>query len=418
MVFLPPRHGKSELVSRYLPAWFLGKYPTKHVILTSHTDELASDFSGTARDLLAERGAADFDVALDRSTSAKHHWKLRAGGSMRAAGVGGPITGSGADLFIIDDPIKNAEQATSGTYRERLWEWWQSTASTRLEPGGRVVLMNTRWHEEDLAGRLLKEQPDRWRVISMAAIAGDDGADLLGRLPGQPLWPQRWSLTALEEIRKDKTAYWWLAMYQQRPGLYGENSWPEEYFTDIWADEWPTHFDSGTIAIDPALGKDKKKGDYTAIVFVGRANRRLYADSHLDRMPPPALVDRAIDMYVRYHPDAIGCESNGFQELLAPMFRAKTDAMGMLQFSVDPIENTGDKATRIERLTPLLSRGQLKLRAGSAHNRLLLSQLRSHPNADHDDGPDALEMATRLWKTYQMGKRFKDGLGNRLVAGA
>lgn len=415
MVFCPPRHGKSELISRYLPAWYLGTRPTENVILTSHTYDLAAEFSGTARDLLAEYGGHFGNVSMDRSTWAKDHWKLRAGGGMRAAGVGGPITGSGANLFIIDDPIKDAEQATSPAYRDRLWNWWESTASTRLEPGGRVVLMHTRWHDEDLAGRLLREQPDRWRVISLPAIAGDDGADLLGRLPGQALWPERWPLETLKQIQKDKTPYWWQAMYQQRPGLFGENSWPESYFTDIMTGEWPATFDSGAIAIDPALGKDKKRGDYSAVVFVGSHNKKLYVDSWMGRVPPPTLVEQSIGMYVRYHPNVMGCEENGFQELLGPLFRQAFDAKGLIAASVTPIISTTDKTVRIESLTPLLSRGLLRIRNGSAHNRLLLAQLRAFPNADHDDGPDALEMATRLWGQYKAGRQFNDGLGSRLV---
>jgi len=404
MVFCPPRHGKSELISKWLPAWYLGCHPDRRVILCSHTQELAADFSAEARDLLIEYGMQYFGVSVSPHARAKHKWLTTKGGGLLSAGAGGSITGRGANLLIIDDPVKNAEEALSATYRQKSKDWWESTASSRLAPGAAVVLMNTRWHDDDLSGWLLKQEPDRWRVLSLPAIASVD--DPIGRQEGEALWPQRWPLNIMEQIRKDKTPYWWEAMYQQRPGQYGEAAWPAEWFDEIWcpADKWPREFEASAIALDPALGRDKKRGDYSAIVFAGLHNKQVYVDCHLCRDAPPVLVEKALTWCAMRQPDVFACEQNGFQELVGAMLTRRAAEMGLLTFNCRAIQNTGDKISRIEEtLTGLLSRGKLKLREGSPHTRLLFDQLRAIPNGDHDDGPDGTEMAVRVLAEYVQG---------------
>lgn len=215
----PPRHGKSELISRYLPSWYLGTFPDRRVALLSYEAEFAARWGRRARDLLEEHGPQLFGARVRQDSRAAHEWELAgAAGGMTTAGVGGPITGKGADLMIVDDPVKNAEEAQSKTYREKAWDWWTSTAYTRLEPGGSVIVVMTRWHEDDLVGRILAQARgggERWDVVTLPALAEEN--DPLGRTPGEALWPSRYPRERLLEIERAVGPYVWSALYQQRP---------------------------------------------------------------------------------------------------------------------------------------------------------------------------------------------------------
>lgn len=366
-------------------------------MIASGSGDLSEEHAGFARQLIEQYGEYYFGVYVDGNKRSKAHWKIADhGGGLYASTVGGQLTGMGADLLIIDDPVKNADEALSPTYRKRNWDWWQSTASTRLEPDAVVVFMNTRWHAEDLSGMLLEHEPDRWDVLSLPAIAEED--DMLGRKPGEALWPERYPIEKLLEIQKDKTSYWFGAMYQQHPGQYGEDSWPAAYFDDIYCEEedWPKTFRMSVMAMDPAMGKDKKKGDYSANVFVGLANGKAWIDPWLGRCAPPQFIQHAVALWVKNKPTAVSCESNGFQSLVASQWRAAADAAGLL--GVDCYEHIaqGDKISRIEAaLTPLLARGMLKVRK-TIHGRKFVAQCKAIPNGEHDDGPDAAAQAMKV----------------------
>lgn len=399
MIFMPPRHGKSELVSRHFPAWYLGMFPDNRVILTSHTASLAANLGSYARDMLARFGPQHFGIQIDPKRAAKNNWEIlgRRGGLI-SAGVGGPITGEGADLLIIDDAIKNQEQAISPTHREKMWEWWQSTASTRLHPNAKIVVMFTRWHRDDLAGRLLEkslESGERWDVVRLPAIAEDD--DQLGRLPGEALWPERYDVVALEAIRKSKSSYWWASMYQQKPPTFGESAWPDHYFKGIYvnADQWPNEFQASAIAIDPSKGKNAHKGDYTAMIFAGIAGGKIWIDASLKRVPPPVLIDNAIDWWIAKRPQMLGIESVQFQELFQEMVITRALQRGVLDICVYPIDNRINKQLRIESLARWFERDVVRIKC-TPGGRELLRELQEFPNCDHDDGPDAMEMSIRL----------------------
>jgi hypothetical protein len=221
MVNMPPRHGKSEMCSHWFPAWFLGTHPERRVILTSYEADYASSWGRKVRDALEEHGAL-FGVQVSRGSSAANRWDLAGHlGGMVTAGVGGPITGRGAHLLIIDDPVKNAQEANSPTTQARNWEWYQSTAYTRLEPGGVIVCIQTRWHEADLAGMILQHATgsgERWEVLDLPAIAErDERYGEWERAAGQALWPERYDVDALNNIHRAIGDYYWLAEYQQQP---------------------------------------------------------------------------------------------------------------------------------------------------------------------------------------------------------
>ena len=195
IVSLPPRHGKSELLSHWTPVWFLANWPQKRVGLASYAAEFAETWGRRARDSVVEN-AQELGIQVRPDLNRASEWELTAGGGMMTAGVGGPFTGRGFDLLIIDDPIKNRQEANSAALRRHVWEWWRSTARTRLEPGGSIIVVMTRWHEDDLAGKLLGAAPDdggaidRWQHIRLPALAEED--DPLGREPG-PTAGDSWS---------------------------------------------------------------------------------------------------------------------------------------------------------------------------------------------------------------------------------
>ena len=233
---MPPRHGKSELTSKYFPAWYLGNFPDRRIIISSYEADFAASWGRKSRDVLEEWGSKLFGIKIRSDSSAGNRWDIENhDGGVNTAGVGGPIIGKGAHVLIIDDPVKNAEEANSKTMREKIWEWWKSTAYTRLEPGGAVILIMTRWHEDDLAGRILAEMEnggESWKEVCLPALAEEN--DPIGRVPGEALFPERYNETAIQEIQKTIGGYWFSALYQQRPspaeGKIFKRSW-FRYFT-------------------------------------------------------------------------------------------------------------------------------------------------------------------------------------------
>lgn len=388
---MPPRHGKSELCSKYLPAWAIGTFPDWRVILTSYEAQFAAQWGRKARDILEEWGPQAFGISVSKKSSAADRWDIEGHeGGMQTAGAGGPITGKGAHLLIVDDPIKNDEDAHSPVMREKIWDWWQSTAYTRLEPDGTAIVIHTRWHRDDLIGRLLKQQDEedvgrQWDVVDFPAI--DEH--------GEALWPERFSRARLQEIERAIGPYKWSCLYQQMPTLATKAEWPESYWDDIWTEKWPDKFELAAIAVDPSKGKDTKKSDYSGIVFVGLCGNRMYVDADLARRPPSQIVRDTIQFWLQNPSDGVLLETNQFQELLAPEFARQTAEMKVPPLPLATVENFVNKEVRIGRLDPYFAQRSIKLRQ-TPGCKLLLDQLREWPLAGHDDGPDALEMAIRM----------------------
>lgn len=224
---MPPRHSKSMTVTESFPAYFIGKDPDRRVICVSYSGSLARRFGRANRQKIQEFGRDVFGVQVDPVNFSAVNWGVAEHrGGMLSAGIGSSITGEGADLLIIDDPIKNRKEADSKTYREMIWAEWQNTLLTRLQPGAAVIIILTRWHEDDLVGRILEYEdpgaagrdvdPESWQVVSLPAVAEED--DPLGREEGQPLWPgygfdQQWAIRRKKEVGSRA----WNALYQQRP---------------------------------------------------------------------------------------------------------------------------------------------------------------------------------------------------------
>lgn len=419
IVQLPPRHGKSSLTSIYFPAWYLGTYPNKRVILATYGDDLATDFGRKARALMEEFGPSLFGLRVNQESRAANNWNLDGhDGGMISTGIGGPITGRGADLLVIDDYTKNAEEAISENQRSKVWDWYQSTASTRLEPEAAQVVMATRWHDDDLIGRILKgEEAHTWRVIRLPALAEDHEPDELGRKPGEALWPERWNAKELNSKRKSLDDFWWYAMYQQRPGTFGRFEWPDTYFhPGIWCPEsaWPSHFDLAVMACDPSKGKESKRGDFSAIVWAGLSGERVYVDAWVERQPATEVVEQLVDWYCTRGAASVALEVNQFQELLIDDLQQCLHRRGGLSMPIEPINNTFNKLLRIRRLGADLREDTFRF-ADTPGCRLLVQQAREFPRAQHDDAVDALDMARGELNRLLTGGGQRDAIGQTLI---
>lgn len=244
----PPRHGKSELVSHWLPTWFIEHFPYKQIILTSYGGEFAGEWGKKVRDEFTMNKYCAGQLRTD--SRAVESWMTVDGGGMKTAGVGGPITGRGADLAIIDDPHKNWEEAMSPVARERVIDWFNSTLYTRLEPNASILVIQTRWHERDLSGYLLNSHSDAWDLIRFPALA-EDADDILGRAQGEALCPERFPAERLTAIKDIVGSHVFAGLYQQRPApLMGgivKRDWFKYYTTqpartDAWTQAWDLTF--------------------------------------------------------------------------------------------------------------------------------------------------------------------------------
>lgn len=294
LITMPPRHGKSRRAARWAPLWFLSRHPDRRVMIASYSADLADDHGRWIRDAINTYGP-QIGLALHTGSKAANRFDLadpetgeRLEGGLVTAGVGGGLTGKGAHLAIVDDPIKDAADAESPTMRKRLWEWWTSVLNTRVEPGGSIIVIQTRWHEQDLAGKILEgEDADDWIRLDLPAICDSDD-DPLGRDIGQPLWPVRYGIKALEKIRRAVGERVWWSLFQQKPRPLEGGVWKWPWITDnrISAQQYrAVDLTRTVVAVDQAGGEGDTH-DETGIIGAGRT-----ADGHLY-----VLADRSANM--------------------------------------------------------------------------------------------------------------------------
>jgi predicted phage terminase large subunit-like protein len=272
------RHAKSHTVSKWTPPWYLGTYPDKRVILAGHEADFARSWGRAARDILVEHGPRDFGVKVNPHSDAANRWDLLDhDGGMVTIGVGGSPIGRGADLLIVDDPVKSFEKAMSPLERDRVWNWWTGTMVSRLEPGAAAILVMARWHEDDLAGRLLaghdeEDEGPPWRLLRLPALCDDPVADPLGRELGEPLWPERLPRKVLlqrkAEVSRNRGEAVWDAQYQGSPKTPGGGLFPEDKWRFCRVDDLPADGVTWCRAWDLAASEDQ--GDWTVAAKVGR----------------------------------------------------------------------------------------------------------------------------------------------------
>lgn len=278
MLTMPPRHGKSRRASRWAPLWYLRRNPGHRMMIASYSADLADDHGRWIRDAINTWGD-DLGIQLKPGSQAANRFDIVGGeGGLLAAGIGGGLTGRGAHIAIVDDPVKDMADADSPTMRKRAWDWWTSVLQTRLEPVGAICLIQTRWHEDDLAGRILATERDAWRVIDLPAIA-DSSDDPLGRASGEALWPERFDVTHHAKTRKRVGERVWGALYLQKPRPPEGGVWKREWIETarINAVQF-SGLDMARIvvAVDPA-GGESTVGDETGVIGVGRDfDRQLY----------------------------------------------------------------------------------------------------------------------------------------------
>lgn len=387
MVFMPPRHGKSELCSKYFPAWYLGTHPDDRVILASYGADFAAIWGSKVRDLLRDSEGL-FGVSVDINSGARNRWDIQGcKGGMYTAGVGGSLTGKGAEVLIIDDPVKNAEQANSPTYRERAKEWYRSTAYTRLTSSGKVIFIQTRWHEDDLGGWLLNNNNDDWTVLSFPAIAEEE--DVLGRVSGDALWPGLWPLKSLKERESVLGEYWFSALYQQRPqpaeGGILKRQWLKYH------DNINRNFKGIYTGWDLAIST-KETADYTASCTIGvDYNNDIYVlDWTRDRLLFPEQLKMVNRMYDRWNPLVIGVESTAYQAALPQAILAKR------LLPIRNVKPVRDKVTRITGTFTAFEQGKVFLPPDHPLLGDFESEFVTFPSARHDDLLDATEIALSL----------------------
>jgi len=314
----------------YFPAWLLGKHPDWPIILSTYADSFASYWGRRVRLLMNEVGNSLFDgLQVGNESSSASVWELKGHtGGLVTAGVGGQITGKGARVLIIDDPVKDAMEAASTTFQRRNLEWFRSTASTRLEPGGAIVILMTRWNRNDLVGMLtnpeISEDADSWDVVNLPAIAIEE--DILGRKPGDALWPERFDIKALEKIRATLGARWFETMYQQSPTLDSDAAlWKREWFRYIdieKRDEIIRNSRRVVMGIDPAAGSAFDNAETGIVVACLGYDDVCYvlADCSI-RGTPLQWATRAAEQYRYWSVDKIVAEDNQGGEMVEHTLR-------------------------------------------------------------------------------------------------
>jgi predicted phage terminase large subunit-like protein len=375
MVFMPPRHGKSEKASKRFPAWYLGRNPKRQIIAASYNSDLATDFGREVRNIVASPEYADVfpNVALRQDSRAADRMNTAQGGAYFAVGVGTATTGRGAHLGLIDDPFKDREDADSEIQREKVWKWYRSTFYTRLMPGGAVVLIQTRWHEDDLAGRLLEmqgraEDGGEWTVLDLPAIDGS----------GHALWPEWYNEEALARIKATIGPREWSALYQQRPQ-------PDEgtFFQRDWFREWsrlPTvrYYGSSDYAVTDG------GGDYTVHRVWGiDAEGNLYrVDGWRGQATSDVWIEEKLNLIDKYKPLAWFGEGGVIQKAIEPaLTRRMRERKSYCRLVWLP--SVADKPTRARSFQAMAASGRVFVEAGAD-----ISEYLSFPAGKHDDDVD------------------------------
>lgn len=389
-ISLPPRHTKSEFGSYLFPSWFLGKYPGKKVMQASNTGELAVGFGRKVRNLvMSEQYAEVFpDVSLRQDSKAAGRWSTNHDGEYFAIGVGGTMTGRGADVVIIDDPHTEGEAALAAagdtTIYDKAYEWYTSGPRQRLQPNGAIIIIATRWSDKDLIGRALKdaasrEKDNEWDVVELPAI-----------LPsGNPLWPEFWSLKELEALKEELPAAKWNAQYQQRP-TGEEGALVKRDWWKVWDSDRPPPCEFLIQSWDTAFTKGERN-DYSACTTWGVFHLNddpndvniILLDAFKKRMEFPELKDTAFRMYKEWEPDACVIEAKAAGAPLIFELRQ----MGIVVSEYTPSRGN-DKFVRLNSVTDLFRSGKVWAPDKRwAHE--LIDEMASFPNAEHDDLTDS-----------------------------
>lgn len=396
-VSIPPRHGKSHLISTLFPAWFLGKYPDKKVLMASHTGDLAVDFGRKVRNIVNSQAYKEIfpGVTLAQDSKSAGRWSTNEGGEYFSCGVGASIAGRGADLLLVDDP-HSEQDLLNGNFDalEKTYQWFTTGARTRLMSGGRVAIVHTRWHQDDLIGHLVKdggtnEDADQYEVFEFPAILDTD-------VGPKALWPEKFDLDALKRTKASMPAYQWNAQYMQTPTAEEAAIIKREWWQK-WTKEDPPRCEYVIMTLD-AAAEAHNRADFTALATWGvfSDDRLTGGASHLIllnvinvRLEFPELKDLALKEYKDWEPDALIVEKKSAGTQLYQELRR----MGIPVQEFTPSKSTGDKIARVNAVADILRSGMVWYPEGRRWAEELIEQCVAFPYGSHDDMVDVTSMA-------------------------
>ena len=403
IINMPPRHSKSEFASYLMPAWFLGRNPKLKIIQATHNTELAVRFGRKVRDLLDDPAYKEIfpKTGLKEDSKSAGRWSTSVGGEYFAAGVGAAVTGRGADLFIIDDP-HSEQDALSETAFDHAYEWYTSGPRQRLQPGGSIILVMTRWGKKDLTGRLLAAQSgdamsDQWEVVEFPAILPSDKA----------LWPEFWEKDALLSIKASLPVAKWSAQWQQQP-TSAESAIVKREWWKMWEKDDIPPVKYIMQSYDTAFSK-KESADYSAIttwgVFQpeeGGPDNIILMAAERGRWNFPELKEHAYKEYEYWEPDMVLIEAKASGTPLMDELRHR----GIPALSYSPNKGN-DKVTRMHMAAPMFEAGRVWAPANKKFAEEVIEEVASFPYGDHDDFCDSMTMA--ILRFRQGGFIFLDG---------
>lgn len=393
MLMIPPRHGKSELASKRFPAWYLGRNPTDQIIAVCATAEFASDFGRDVRNIMnSAEYKALFDTRLADDSQSKGKWHTQSGGIYYSVGVGGVLMGKGANVLLIDDPFASMADALSETTRNNVWEWYTGSAYNRLMPGGAIVLINHRMHEDDLCGRLLAQQAaggDRWEVIELPAI-NESGA---------ALWPEAYPIQALNRIKNNTLPRFWSSLYQQNPtpddGTYFLREWVR------WYDETPKHmrvYGASDYAVSDG------KGDWTIHGVIGvDPNDDIYIlDWWRAQATSDVWIESFIDLMATWQPLAWAEEQGQIVKSLGPFIDKRMRERKVYGFRTQ-YTSAHDKSIRAQSIRARMAQGKVYFPRNKPWVDGLITELLQFPAGKHDDQVDVMSLFGRMLNDMAKG---------------
>jgi predicted phage terminase large subunit-like protein len=397
IITFPPRHGKSELTSRRFPAWLLGRDPYRNIIFATYNQDFAEDYGRDVRGVLesAQYKQVFPETTLKKGSKAANRLGTEEGGNAFFVGRGGSTTGRGADFLIIDDPLKDRAEANSAVIRQELWDWYQDTATTRLMSDlGAIIIIMTRWHEDDLVGRLTDptnqyynaEEAAQWKIINIPAIAEDD--DILGRKPGEALWPERFGIDFLERRRRSNPVGF-SALYQQRPTPADGDFFKAGYLPTYRPEQLPKNL-RVYAASDHAVGV-KQTNDRTCLLIVGvdEFDNIWLLDCWWKREKADKVVEAMIQLMKRWKPLVWWAESGHISKSIGP-FLFKRMREEKVYTAVREQTPSADKQQRAQAINGRAAMGMVRFPSASAWAEDARQECLKFPGGRHDDFVDAL----------------------------
>jgi len=404
MISVPRRHGKSEIASRKFAAWYLGRHPDREIITASYGGDLARDFGYDVRNLMQSPSyKALFDTRLAEDKTAAGRWNTKQGGVYLSTSVGGSTVGRGSHVLIIDDPHKDREEADSGQKRANVSRWYRSAAYPTLLPGGAIVLISTRWRDDDLQGELLEEADhggDRWSIINLPAIAGQD--DALGRSPGDALWPKWYPLDVLKRIRRTIGQREWQAQYQQDPqpdeGDYFKSEWVRWYkYKDrpkhlqiYGASDYAVTEDDGDFTVHGVFGVDPEDNIYILDWWRGQTESDEWVESFLD-------------LAEKWKPAVWGEEKDQIGKSLGPFItkRQRERRVYVLRRQYSSARNKAQKARSFQ---ARMSMGKVYFPRDKYWGQELINEMLRFPTGKNDDQVDTCSLVGRMLDRMVSGR--------------